>query len=377
MFLKNSLQIKKKTENPYYKAFRMNKRILIVNSGGDCPGMNAVIRAIVKHAAQFDDWDIIGSINGFDGILSEPLNLMALDEKLVAGIQVEGGTLLMTNNKRSPFNFPVKQEDGTYKNEDLSDKLIYNLKVFNFEAVIHIGGNESHKISQKLFEKGVNIIGIPKTINNDLSKTDYSFGFQTAAQVATDAVDKLVTTANSHNRILILEVMGRNAGWIALHSAIAGGAEVCLIPEIPFDMDKVAKKLKSRYSKDGRGFANIVVAEGAYMKGEKTKIVSGAISRKIKEKLKEMNFEADIRITILGHLQRGGTPMAFDRILATELGVKAFDMVLKKQFGNIAIHKNEELTSISLESVIDQYNKINLSHNLIHTAKGVGISFGD
>lgn len=355
----------------------MKKRILIVNSGGDCPGMNAVIRAIVKRAAREDDWEIIGSVNGFDGILSEPLNIVALDEKLVAGIQVEGGTILMTNNKRSPFNFPVLQEDGTYKNEDLTDKLIYNLKVFNFEAVIHIGGNESHKISQKLFEKGVNIVGIPKTINNDLSKTDYSFGFQTAAQIATDAVDKLVTTANSHNRILILEVMGKNAGWIALHSAIGGGAEVCLIPEIPFDMDKVAEKLKSRYSRDGRGFANIVVAEGAYIKGEKTDIVSGAISRKIKSKLKEMNFEADIRITILGHLQRGGTPMAFDRILATELGVKAFELVVEKKYGTIAIHQNERLTSINLDQVIDQYNKVDLSHNLIHTAKGIGISFGE
>jgi 6-phosphofructokinase 1 len=355
----------------------MKKRILIVNSGGDCPGMNAVIRAIVKRAARADEWEIIGSINGFDGILSEPLNLMALDQKIVAGILVEGGTILMTNNKRSPFSYPVRQEDGTFKNEDLTDKLIYNLKVHNFEAVIHIGGNESHKISQKLYEKGVNIIGIPKTINNDLSKTDYSFGFQTAAQVATESVDKLVTTANSHNRILILEVMGRNAGWIALHSAIAGGAEVCLIPEIPFDMDKVAAKLKSRYSRDGRGFANIVVAEGAYIKGEKTEIVSGAISRKIMKKLKEMNFEADIRITILGHLQRGGTPMAFDRILATELGVKAFELVLEKKFGVIAIHKNEELTAINLDQVIDQYNKIDLSHNLIHTAKGIGISFGD
>jgi len=355
----------------------MKKRILIVNSGGDCPGMNAVIRAIVKRADREEDWEIIGSINGFDGILSEPLNIMALDKKMVAGIQVEGGTILMTNNKRSPFNYPVLQEDGTYKNEDLTDKLIYNLKVYNFEAVIHIGGNESHKISQKLYEKGVNIIGIPKTINNDLSKTDYSFGFQTAAQIATDAVDKLVTTASSHNRILILEVMGRNAGWIALNSAIAGGAEVCLIPEIPFDIEKVAEKLKSRYSRDGRGFANIVVAEGAYEKGNKTKIVSGAISRKIMAELKEMNFEADIRITILGHLQRGGAPMAFDRILATELGVKAFEQVLEKNYGTIVIHKNEELTAIELNQVIDQYNKIDLSHNLIHTAKGIGISFGD
>jgi len=355
----------------------MKQRILVVNSGGDCPGMNAVIRAIVKRASQETKWEIIGSVNGFDGILSEPLELVPLTEKRVEGIHIQGGTILTTNNKRNPFNYPVKQKDGTIKNEDVTDKLIYNLKVFNFDAVIHIGGNESHKISYKLSQKGVNIIGIPKTINNDLSITDFSFGFQTAAHVATEAVDKLVTTANSHNRVLILEVMGRDAGWIALHAAIAGGAEVCLIPEIPIDMDKVLEKLKSRYSDDGRGFANIVVAEGAYFKGEKNEKISGSIARKIAERLKESNFQADIRETILGHLQRGGSPIAFDRILATELGVKAFELVKEKKFGTMAVHQNFELTHKDLKEVIDQYNKVELSHNLIHTAKGIGISFGD
>ena len=355
----------------------MKQRILIVNSGGDCPGMNAVIRAIVKRASRELDWEIIGSINGFDGFLAEPLEIMPLTQDIVEGIHIYGGTILTTNNKRNPFCYPVKQEDGTILNEDVSDKLIYNLKVFGFNAIIHIGGNESHKISLKLAQKGVNIIGIPKTINNDLASTDYSFGFQTAAQVATEAVDKLVTTASSHNRVLILEVMGRDAGWIALHAAVAGGADVCLIPEIPFSMDKVIKKLKSRYSADGRGFANIVVAEGAHFKDEKGAFVAGNIASKITVALKEINFEADIRETILGHLQRGGTPYAFDRILATELGVKAFELVKEKKFGTMAIHKNSELTHIKLTEVIDKYNKVNLSHNLIHTAKGVGISFGD
>jgi len=355
----------------------MKQRILIVNSGGDCPGMNAVIRAIVKRANQESNWEIIGSINGFDGILNEPLEIVALDEKKVEGIHFQGGTILTTNNKRDPFNYPLKQVDGSIIYKDLTDKLIYNLKVFNFDAIIHIGGNESHKISLKLAQKGVNIVGIPKTINNDLSVTDYTFGFQTAAQVATEAIDKLVTTANSHNRVLILEVMGKNAGWIALNSAIGGGADVCLIPEIPFDMNSVLKKLRSRYSKDGRGFANIVVAEGASFKDENGKLTSGNIARKIAAKLKEVNFKADIRETILGHLQRGGTPLAFDRILATELGVKAFELVSEKKFGTMAIHKNFELTDINLEDVINKYNKVDLSHNLIRTAKGVGISFGD
>ncbi|WP_456376457.1 6-phosphofructokinase [Lutibacter sp.] len=355
----------------------MKQRILIVNSGGDCPGMNAVIRAIVKRADREPNWEIIGSINGFDGILSEPLEIIAFDNECVQGIHIEGGTILTTNNKRNPFNYPVKQADGTFKNEDVTDKLIYNLKVFGFDAVIHIGGNESHKISLKLSQKGVNIVGIPKTINNDLSVTDFTFGFQTAAQIATEAVDKLITTAKSHNRVLILEVMGRDAGWIALHAAIAGGADVCLIPEIPFNMNTVLEKLRSKYSADGRGFANIVVAEGATFKDENNKIIKGNIARKIAKKLKEINFEADIRETILGHLQRGGAPIAFDRILATELGVKAFELVQEKNFGTMAIHKNFELTHIDLKIVIDQYNKVDLSHNLIHTAKGIGISFGD
>jgi len=355
----------------------MKKRILIVNSGGDCPGMNAVIRAIVKRATKETKWEIIGSINSFDGILKEPLELLRLDEKQVRGIHFEGGTILTTNNKRSPFNFPVKQNDGTLKNEDLSDKLLYYIKVLNFDAIIHIGGNESHKISYKLFQKGVNIVGVPKTINNDLSVADYTFGFQTAVQVATEAVDKLVTTANSHSRVLILEVMGRDAGWIALQSSIAGGADICLIPEIAFTMDKIVEKLNSRYDSNKRGFAIIVVAEGAYLKGETTNSNHKGIARKIAGKLKDLNFEADIRETILGHLQRGGTPTAMDRILATELGVKAFELVKEKKFGTLAIHHNTEVSSIKLEKVINKYNKVNLSHNLIKTAKGVGISFGD
>ncbi len=354
----------------------MNKRLLIINSGGDCPGMNAVIWAIVKRVTQEDDWEVIGSINGFDGILSEPFNIEMLDRKKVSGIHVKGGTILKTNNKRNPFSYPVLQEDGEIKNEDLSDKLILNLKILRVDAIIHIGGNQSHKISIELHKKGVDIIGIPKTINNDLSITDYAFGFQTAAQVATDAVDKLVTTATSHNRILILEVMGRKAGWIALHAAIAGGADVCLIPEIPFSIDKVVKKIKSRYV-NGKGFANIIVAEGACPKGKVCEIIPGLNARKLSAELKKHELDADIRETILGHLQRGGTPNAFDRILATELGVQAVELVLNNTFGVMVAHQQQKLIPVPFSQVIDKDNQINLNGNLIKTARGVGISFGD
>ena len=321
----------------------MNKRLLIINSGGDCPGMNAVIRAIVKRATIEGNYEVIGSINGFDGLLSEPFDIEMLNKKKVSGIHVKGGTILKTNNKRNPFSFPVVQKDGSIINKDLSDKLILNLKILRVDAVIHIGGNESHKISQKLFEKGVDIIGIPKTINNDLSITDYAFGFQTAAQVATDAIDKLVTTATSHNRVLILEVI---------------------------------EKLKTRYI-NGKGFANIIVAEGACPKGKNCKIVPGLNARKLTEELKKHDFDADIRETILGHLQRGGTPIAFDRILATELGVYAFELIKKNIFGVMTAHQQQKLISVPFNDVIDKDNQISLNDNLIKTARGIGISFGD
>lgn len=219
------------------------KRVLVATGGGDCPGLNAVIRAIVKRAAQEKDWEVIGSIQSFDGILRDPTELMILDEKSVAGIHVDGGTIIGTTNKGGPFAWPTKNQDGTWGAVDRSDEMIRKLHHLGVEAVISIGGDGSQKISQQLFEKGLNIIGVPKTIDNDLSATDFTFGFQTAVNTATEAVDKLVTTAASHNRVLVLEVMGRNAGWIALNAAIAGGAEVCLIPDNINNIKKWLKKI--------------------------------------------------------------------------------------------------------------------------------------
>lgn len=212
------------------------RRVLVLTGGGDCPGLNAVIRAIVKRASRETDWEIVGSIQAFDGVLREPTEIKILNKEVVAGIHVRGGTILGTTNKGGPFAWPVQNSDGSWKTVDRSDEMIRKLQYMGIDAVINIGGDGSQRISQALYEKGLKIIGVPKTIDNDLSVTDFTFGFQTAVQTATEAVDKLVTTAASHNRILILEVMGRYAGWIALHSAIAGGAEVCLIPEIPYDI---------------------------------------------------------------------------------------------------------------------------------------------
>jgi len=363
------------------------KRVLVATGGGDCPGLNAVIRAIVKRASHERDWEVIGSIQSYDGILREPTEIMVLDEKAVAGIHVDGGTIIGTTNKGGPFAWPFKNQDGTWGSVDRSDEMIRKLQYLGVDAVISIGGDGSQKISQQLFEKGLNIIGVPKTIDNDLSATDFTFGFQTAVQIATESVDKLVTTAASHNRVLVLEVMGRNAGWIALSTAIAGGAEVCLIPEIPYDIEKVAEKLYTRYSK-GKGHAIVVVAEGAMPKGgtllsEKSDEVGyenvrlGGVARKLVNDLKAIGFEADMRETVLGHLQRGGIPIAYDRILATQFGVKAFEMVLEQKYGEMVAYRHPNIISVPFHEAIDKPNFVDPNCDLVKTAKGVGISFGD
>ncbi len=242
------------------------------------------------------------------------------------------------------------------------------------------------KISKSLFEQGIPIIGVPKTIDNDLSATDLTFGFQTAVQIATDSFDKLVTTAESHHRVMIMEVMGRDAGWIALHTAIAGGAEMCLIPEIPYDVNKVVNRIHSRYNK-GRGFANIVIAEGAKAKdgsitarkGEKGSehVRLGGVAFQLSQQLKDAGCTADIRETVLGHVQRGGTPTAFDRVLASLFGVKAFELAMEGNFGRMVSYKNNTITSVSLEEATQEYNTLKKDDYLIKAAKGLGISFGD
>ncbi|HNX01319.1 MAG TPA: ATP-dependent 6-phosphofructokinase [Candidatus Cloacimonadota bacterium] len=366
----------------------MKKRILITTGGGDCPGLNAVIRAIVKRAEQdSEEWEVLGSIDAFNGVLLEPMNLMKLDMEKVAGIHVMGGTIIGTTNKGGPFAWPVRNQDGTWTTVDRSDELIRILQNQNIDAVINIGGDGSQRISQGLFEKGCPIIGVPKTIDNDLCDTDFTFGFQTAVDIATDAVDKLVTTAASHHRILILEVMGRYAGWIALHAAIAGGAEVCLIPEIPYHIDKIIAALHQRLF-HGKGFANIVIAEGAHPVDEgmsfhsekevgatEKKLVGAAM--KLSAELKKAGLEIDIRETILGHLQRGGRPNAFDRILATQFGVKAFEMVKAKEWGRMVSYHHPDIVSVSIKEAISKYHLVNLDSDLVKTARGIGINLGD
>jgi len=362
------------------------KKILILTGGGDCPGLNAVIRGVAKRARQEKDWEIYGSIEAFNGVLNEQQEIVKLTSKRTAGIHVKGGTILKTTNKGNPIKFPVEQPDGSFKFIDRSDELVNKLQALEFDAVINIGGDGSQKISKVLFDKGIPIIGVPKTIDNDLCATDMTFGFQTAVQIATDSFDKLVTTAESHHRVMIMEVMGRDAGWIALHTAIAGGAEICLIPEIPYDIKKLVHRIELRYTK-GRGFVNIVISEGAKPKagtithsaGERGSehVRLGGVAYQLSKQLKDAGCKAEIRETVLGHVQRGGTPSAFDRVLASMFGVKAFELVLEKNFGRMVALKNNAITSVSLEEATRESNFVKKDSYIVNAAKGLGISFGD
>lgn len=363
------------------------KKILILTGGGDCPGLNAVIRGITRAALVDGTYEVWGSIEAFNGILLKPLNIVQLDKRNTAGIHVIGGTIIKTTNKGNPLDYPTEQPDGSWKNMDRSQELLDHIKSENFHAVVNIGGDGSQKISLALQQKGLNIIGVPKTIDNDLHATDYTFGFNTAVQIASDSFDKLVTTAASHGRVMIMEVMGRDAGWIALHTAISGGAEICLIPEIPYDIDELLKKIKYRYD-HGKGFVNIVVAEGAKPKSGKLMgkqssdngdehFKYGGIANYIRKQLEDADCPGQIRTAVLGHIQRGGTPIAFDRVLATSMGVKAFQLIKSGDFGKMVALRNNQLESVSLENATSRYNFISPDHYLIQTAKAIGMSFGD
>ncbi len=363
------------------------KKVLVLTGGGDCPGLNAVIRGIYKAIKYDGNYELWGSIEAFNGVLCEPMDIVKLDDDLTRGIHVKGGTIIKTTNRGNPFDYPVQSEDGTWSTINRSDELVEKIKSLGFEAVINIGGDGSQKISQHLFEKGVPMIGVPKTIDNDLSATDVTFGFSTAVQIATNLFDKLVTTAESHRRVMIMEVMGRDAGWIALHTAIAGGAEICLIPEIPFNLDQILKSIEKRYV-TGKGFVNIVIAEGAKeaegeVVGSKSidagdaHVKLGGVGNYLRARIEERQNFAQVRTTILGHVQRGGTPIAFDRILATSMGVKAFDMVKEKQFGKMVAYKNHRLETVTLKEATNTYNVISLDHYLVETARKMGVSFGN
>ncbi|GHT14498.1 ATP-dependent 6-phosphofructokinase [Bacteroidia bacterium] len=361
------------------------QKILVATSGGDCPGLNAVLRSFVKRADLEGGWEVWGSIQSFSGLLGQPQDLRLLDRKAVSGIHIKGGTIIGTTKSSGPFNWPIKQADGTFKYIDRSDEMVQMCRDIGFAAVVNIGGDGSQAMSKRLFDKGLPIIGIPKTIDNDLGATDVTFGFQSAVDIATEALDRLVSTAESHNRILILEVMGKNSGWIALHSAIAGGAEICLLPEIPYDIDKVKSFLDARFE-GGKKFAVAVVAEGAHPQGgdalgvqasELSSVRFEGAAQRFAQELKQAGVEAGIRCTILGHVQRGGSPVPYDRVLASQYGVKAFDLIQEGKFGQMVTYQSNKVSSVPLEEAISNPKFVDPNSFLVHTAKSINICFGD
>ena len=368
-----------------YRVSKMKefKKIGILTGGGDCPGLNAVIRAVVKTAINDYGVDVIGFKDGYEGLVEN--KFLKLSYIAVSGILRQGGTILGTSNKADPFKYPVKK-NGKIIYRDLSNRSIKNLKKNKLDALICVGGDGTLSIAYKLCKKGINIIGIPKTIDNDVNLTDATSGFDSALVVVTDAIDKLQTTAQSHHRVMIVEVMGRYAGWLGLHSGIAGGADVILIPEIPFDLKKIAQRVLER-SKAGKRFSIIVVSEGAMPKGGEMvvkKLIKdspdpirlGGIGNYVSEQLEKMTG-LEVRVTALGHVQRGGAPTAYDRILATKFGSEAVRLIAEKKFGSMVALKGREIISVPIAEAIKTLKKVSPDSPLLKYARSVGTSFGD
>lgn len=359
------------------------KRIGILTGGGDAPGLNAVIRAVTRTAILKYGLEVIGFKQGYRGLYLGKTVELTLNS--VSGILPRGGTILYSSNKDNLFDYQV-EENGQMVNKDVSDVGVHNIKAAGIDALIIIGGDGTLTSGRDFARKGVNIVGIPKTIDNDLASTEVTFGFDTAVAVATEALDRLHTTAQSHHRIMCLEVMGRYAGWIALYSGISGGAHAILIPEIPFDIQIVANKIKERIEA-GKEFSIVVVAEGAKSKtGEMVvrevvgdspdPIRLGGIADKVAHDLGKLTG-LETRATVLGHLQRGGTPSANDRMLATRYGVAAVELAMQGKFGNMVTLKGTDMSYDSLENVIGKTKNVDPNSEIIQVAKSIGITFGN
>ena len=360
------------------------RRIGVLTGGGDCPGLNAVIRAVVKTAIRSHKLSVTGFINGFGGLIQN--KTIEMTEKDVVGILPRGGTILGTTNRDNPFGYPVIM-NGEMVFRDVSDRVVENVAIHNIDALIIIGGDGSLSIGKELFEqKGLPVVGVPKTIDNDLSATDQTFGFDTALTTATDALDKLHTTAESHHRVIVLEVMGRYAGWIALQSGIAGGADVILIPEIPYTIENVVKKITDR-REQGKHFSIVVVAEGAKPVGGELvvnrrveesfdPIRLGGIGTVISYQIEE-STGIESRATILGHLQRGGSPTPFDRILSTRYGAGAVNLLMEGRFGEMVCLRTPQIESVPLAAAVGEQRLVPVDSDMVLAARQIGLSFGD
>ncbi|RJR27345.1 MAG: ATP-dependent 6-phosphofructokinase [Candidatus Latescibacterota bacterium] len=359
------------------------KRIAILTGGGDCPGLNAVIRGVVRAAILEHGWEVYGVLDGYDGLLSTD-RLRRLYSHDVRGLQMRGGTILGTSNRGNPLHYPLEKK-GKIRYADVTGDIVRNLRAMGVDVLVAVGGDGTMKITQALFKKGVRVVGVPKTIDNDLDATDVTFGFNSAVSTATDAVDKLHTTAESHHRILVVEVMGRDSGWIALEAGIAGGADVILIPEIPFALDRICAHIEERKRRGSR-FSIVVVAEGAYPTGgekiyEKPPGAAGVpgrlggVGKWTADKI-SLCTRLETRVVVLGHLQRGGMPTTFDRILATRFGVEAVNLIAWKKFGYMVCLRGRSIESVPIARAIKQIKRVSPRGQLVRAAEALGIELG-
>ena len=356
-------------------------RIAINTGGGDAPGLNAVIRAVVL-AAEARGWEILGIESSYDGLFAEG-GVRRLDRAAVRGITHLGGTILGTTNRGNPLRWPKKQADGSVEYVDRSADVISRLEELGVDALVAIGGDGSLRIAYELFRKGLKVVAVPKTIDNDLPFTQATFGFSTAVETATDAIDKLHSTAQAHERVMVVELMGRNAGWISLFAGVAGTADVILIPEIPYRIERIAAKIEERYGA-GRKFAIVVVAEGAYpaggepvfveSKGEQKRL--GGIGERLAAEIQERTGR-ETRTLVLGHLQRGGGPNAQDRLLALRFGAAAVQFVQDGSWGCMVALDPPNVLAVPLEEAVSTTKKVPIHGDVVRTARALGICMGD
>ena len=379
----------------------MVKKVAILANGVDVSGFNAVIRAIVK-TAENNGVECYGFIDGYRGLLkNDYIRLSSADT--ASGILQKGGSIISSSTNANVFHYKVVDENGNVEYKDLSEKCVQNVKEDGFDCIFTLGGDSTQKSARDFTLRGINVIGVPKTIDNDVACTDITFGYNTAVSVATEALDRLHTTAETHHRIMVLEVMGREAGWIALESAIAGGADVALIPEIPYDINKAAEAIKKRQAQ-GKNFAIVVVSEGAFPKGGEISVEGqrdngagvintklGGAGERVAQELEKLTGLTS-RCTVLGYMQRGGTPTPYDRVLSTKYGAKAMELALEGKFNVLTILKNGKLDCVSLEEVVGSNKEIGavqdgmisnnvklvtMDHDLVKTARDMGINLGD
>ena len=363
------------------------KRVAICTGGGDCPGLNAVIRGVVRVGKEKYGWEIFGIEDALNGLIDldykSPQGNSWLELSDVRGILARGGTILGTSNRSDPFRYVVKDPSGKARETDVSDRVMENYRKLGLDALVSIGGDGSMKIAQQLTAKGMNIVGVPKTIDNDLACTDQTFGFDTAVNIATEALDRLRDTADSHDRIILVEVMGRHAGWIALHSGIACGADAILIPEVPYRAEAVAEMM-ARRRKAGKNYSLVVVAEGAMPVGgaaSVAEVVPGGMPRLMGAAqdvaaLLARHVDAEMRVTVLGHIQRGGSPSSFDRVLATRYGVEAAELVAREEFGKMVALRDGAIVSVDIADAIAEPKLVDPEGELVRQARAAGISFG-